>query len=128
LSLSFSYNIFVTAEYLSSSFYPDINSVTKEVISYYYNHDLDLPIFSNVVSLYYYLDINYTDYYRIGYGSDVSSEDLGLLLSDTNGTVILIDMPVFSRNDSFWNIINEHCDIEKKFYSKDRETGYIFDC
>jgi hypothetical protein len=100
--------------------------VTKEVISYYNENKLGGKIATNTYALSFYLNKKMENLTMIGYGF-TDEKMWGGFPKEFKGYVLIVDFPIISRQSSIWKEINT-CKQTKVFYSKGRETGYVYRC
>jgi len=125
LAAALAFNILLVTEYVFHPFHPDVPGVTREVIDYYQDNNLQGPIVTNTYSLSFYLGKKMDDLILKGYGFE--RDGYGVFdPGGFNGHVLLIDFPIMPR-DGLWEKAGQ-CEKVLTLASRGRDSAYIFRC
>lgn len=122
IALSLAFNLLLIGELFFYNFSPNYNEVMGGMIDYYHENGLSEPVYSKYEDLPYYVGAEYH-----------SAKGLQIVevMRTEGGTVMWLNLPPLFEGGPLWNTlkkIKSTCELEKTFYSKNYEAGYIFLC
>ncbi len=132
----FSFNLFLTSEYLFHLTTTDVSKVKSEMLSYTKDSAFSAPFYSNDAGLLWYLD-----HRQWKTRSDPASSTLGIpdtelgsksvliekSISRRGGTVLLLHWPPLHPQSQALETISS-CKLSKRFYSKNVLIGEVYSC
>lgn len=122
IAINLAFNILLTEEFLFYNFSPDYSKVISEMIEYYEKNQFHGPLYA-FHSFPYYL--NKFEYYSL------LDKDVRKTLGKEGGVVMWLNIPPVYEGTPIKNIFKEveaNCNLEKTFYDKNTDVGYIFTC
>lgn len=134
--VGFSFNLFLTSEYLFHLTTPDVSKVKSEMLLYTKDSALSAPFYSNDAGILWYLD-----HRQWKTRSDPTSLALGIpdaelgsrsvlvekSISHRGGTVLLLHWPPLHPQSQAFETISS-CTLSKQFYSKNVLIGEVYSC
>ncbi len=125
LVIGLSYNVLFIQEILFSTTGPNIDAVTKNVISELQKNKYDEPIyFFRNVAFKYYLSDKYKNLTQIDFDDENRIKKINDL---NNSTLAVINFPKINEESLLWKKIKE-CVVQKEFYDKGQRIGFISRC
>ncbi len=132
LAITFSFNIFLTIEYLFHPTSPDISTSQWQAINYIKENNPNYPIYSNNQGIHWYYDHNYWHNYEnvIGFADneiDLYPEKAINNIKNRKGTIILTHWPPLHKNSPA-HFVSSLCEKTISFSDKNTITTEIFEC
>lgn len=139
-SVSFTFNLFLVSEYLIHPMHPNYDDGVRKIIEYANTHDIKLPVYSNEVSIAFYLNLTKnmsfheegdekTFIFNYAEVNDIRRmEKMNSSIKLNGGTVLIVDYPILDKESMMWKSILKQCNEKERIYSKKIITGYVFEC
>ncbi len=129
IATSLAFNFLLVEEYLVHATHPNMSKTYYESVDYYegmQQQDTLMPdkVYTNNRALFFYLDKTGLNLFSYTEETDQSTKQL---IEQGNLTVMLFNFPKIPEDEPIWQYLNS-CKLEKTFYDKGQETGYVYVC
>lgn len=128
ISTGFAFNLMLTGEYLFNITHPNIDKISKEIISFSRANNLQQNLYLNPYhqALSYY--INKKDaYLKKPVLDDANVDEIEKDLETNGGAIMIIDFPTTDKTSKSWHLA-KNCTLLKTFEDKNVVLGYAFSC